>query len=280
MSADFFLSDATGLSEMIHHLAVFPEPTGAVCDFRPAICGEERLERLERFETSTLHARKKGPVMKIYDWHTGPYPARVRIAVAEKNLRSQVRFESVNLWKGEHKRPEFLAKNYSGTLPVLELDDGTFIAECTAITEYLDSLDGVRTLTGNTPRERGLIHMMSKRAELELLDAISVYFHHATPGLGPDVEIYQNREWGLRQRDKAVRGMHYFDGVLRHQSFVAGEAFSMADITVLGGLIFAGLVKLAVPGECDALLAWHEKMQARPSVQNWITMSEPNPAST
>ncbi|MEA3096771.1 glutathione S-transferase, partial [Caballeronia mineralivorans] len=139
-------------------------------------------------------------VMKIYDWHTGPYPARVRIALAEKNLQSRVQFVSVNLWKGEHKKAEFLAKNYSGTLPVLELDDGTFIAECTAITEYLDALDGAPTLTGRTPREKGLIHMMSKRAELELLDAISVYFHHATPGLGPDVEIYQNAEWGFRQR--------------------------------------------------------------------------------
>ena len=217
--------------------------------------------------------------MKIYDWHTGPYPARVRIAVAEKKLNSQVRFESVDLWKGEHKTPSFLAKNYSGTLPVLELDDGTLIAECTAITEYLDSLVGVPTLTGQTPREKGVIHMMSKRAETELLDAISVYFHHATPGLGPHVELYQNPEWGFRQRDKAVRGMRYFDGVLRKQAFVAGDAFSMADITVLGGLIFARLVDVAVPGECEALLAWHEKMQIRPSVQNWVTMSEPAEAA-
>ena len=178
-------------------------------------------------------AATKLAVMKIYDWPTGPYPARVRIAVAEKGMQSRVRFETVNLRRGEHKKPEFLAKNYSGTLPVLELDDGTLIAECTAITEYLDALGGAPTLTGRTPREKGLIHMMSKRAELELLDAISVYFHHATPGLGPDVEIYQNAEWGFRQRDKALRGMHYFDAILKRQPFVAGDAFSMADITVV-----------------------------------------------
>jgi glutathione S-transferase len=117
--------------------------------------------------------------------------------------------------------------------------------------------------------------MMSKRAELELLDAISVYFHHATPGLGPDVEIHQNAEWGFRQRDKAVRGMRYFDGVLRTQPFVAGEAFSMADITVIGGLIFAEIVKLPVPAECEALQAWYARMQERPSVKNRVTMSEP-----
>lgn len=217
--------------------------------------------------------------MKIYDWPTGPYPASVRIALAEKNLRSQVQFVLVDLYKGEHKKPEFLAKNYSGTLPVLELDDGTFIGECSAITEYLDALDGAPTLTGRTPREKGVIHMMSKRAELELLDPISVYFHHATPGLGPHVEIYQNPEWGFRQRDKALRGMRYFDGILQSQPFVAGEAFTMADITVIGGLIFAGLLKVPVPEECEALSAWYAMMQERPSVENRITMSEPDMAS-
>lgn len=109
--------------------------------------------------------------------------------------------------------------------------------------------------------------MMSKRAELELLDAISVYFHHGTPGLGPQVELYQNAEWGLRQRDKALRGMHYFDAVLRNQPYVAGNEFSMADITVIGGLVFASIVKLTVPVECDALLARYKRMQERPSVR-------------
>jgi glutathione S-transferase len=213
--------------------------------------------------------------MKIYDWHTGPYPARVRIALAEKNLQSGVEFVSVDLWKGEHKTDAFLAKNYSGTLPVMELVDGTLIAECTAITQYLDALDGVPFLTGVTPLEKGIIHMMSKRAEIELLDAISVYFHHATPGLGPHVELYQNPEWGFRQRDKALKGMRYFDGILRTQSFIAGETFSMADITVIGGLIFAALVDLQVPSDCHHLLSWHERMKQRPSVQNWVGMSEP-----
>jgi glutathione S-transferase len=186
----------------------------------------------------------KLPGMKIYDFPSGPYPTRVRIALAEKNLQSRVQFVMVDLYKGEHKKPEFIAqKNYSGTLPVLEL-------------------------TGRTPLEKGLIHMMNKRAELELLDAISVYFHHSTPGLGPDVEIYQNAEWGFRQRDKALRGMHYFDDVLKRQPFVAGEAFSMADIAVIGGLIFASIVKLPVPSKYEALQAWYARMQERPSVKN------------
>ncbi len=205
--------------------------------------------------------------MTIYDFPQGPYPTRVRIALAEKNLATCLRFVMVDLYKGEHKAPGFLAdKNYSGTVPVLELADGTCISECTAITEYLDGLDGVPTLTGRTPLEKGVIHMMSKRAELELLDAISQYFHHGTPGLGPQVELYQNPEWGFRQRDKALRGMHYFDAVLRNQPYIAGNEFSMADITVIAGLIFASIVRLEVPAECTALLAWYGRMLERPSV--------------
>lgn len=220
------------------------------------------------FDTAAL------PMMKIYDWYNGPYPARVRIALAEKGLLSKIEFIPVNLWKGEHKKPDFLAINYSGTLPVLELNDGTLIAECTAITQYLDALDGNPALTGETPVEKGVIQMMTKRAEIEFLDAVSVYFHHATPGLGPDVELYQNPEWGGRMRDKAVRGMRYFDGLLSHQPFVAGDRFSMADIAVLGGMIFSSLVNLPVPEDCHALREWHARMQQRPSVQEWRAMVE------
>lgn len=217
-------------------------------------------------------AASQQPMMKIYDWYNGPYPARVRIALAEKGLLPNVEFVSVDLWKGEHKQPAFLALNYSGTLPVLQLEDGTFIAECTAITQYLDVLDGTPTLTGRTPAEQGLVHMMTKRAEIELMDAVSVYFHHATPGLGPEVELYQNAEWGLRMRDKAVRGMHYFDGILKSRPYVAGDEFSMADIAVLGGMIFAALVDLPVPAECEALHAWHARVNERASVQAWRAM--------
>jgi len=214
-------------------------------------------------------------VMTIYDFPIGPYPARVRIALAEKNLQAQVSFVLVDLRKGQHKQTEFLKLNYSDTVPVLELDDGTLIAECTAITEYLDALDGNPILTGKTPREKGLIHMMNKRAEIELLDAISMYFHHATPGLGPEVETYQNPEWGFRQRDKALKGMGYFNDIFSRHHFVAGETFSMADITVIAGMIFAELVKLPVPPEYQALAAWYESMTQRPSVRDRVAMSRP-----
>ncbi|MBT2325735.1 glutathione S-transferase C-terminal domain-containing protein [Variovorax paradoxus] len=77
-----------------------------------------------------------------------------------------------------------------------------------------------------------------------------------------------------------LRGMHYFDAVLKKQPFVAGDAFSMADITVIGGLIFAELVELSVPAECEPLRAWYARMQERTSVQHRVTMSEPIEVST
>ena len=80
--------------------------------------------------------------MKIFDRPGFPNPARIRIVLAEKELEPQVEFVSVDLIAAEHKQPAFLEKTPSGVLPVLQLDDGTFIAECTAITEYLDNLDG------------------------------------------------------------------------------------------------------------------------------------------
>lgn len=92
--------------------------------------------------------------MKIYDFKGFPNPARVRIALAEKGLTDQVEFVNVDVPGGAHRRAEFLAKNPSGTVPVLELKDGTCIAECTAITEYLDHSSGEPTLTGKSAKER------------------------------------------------------------------------------------------------------------------------------
>ena len=204
--------------------------------------------------------------MKIYDLEAFPNPARVRIALAEKNATDKVEFVEVDVMGGEHRTPEFLAKNPGGTVPVLELDDGTTISECTAITEYIDHAFEGPSLSGKTPKERAVIHMMQRRAESKLLDAVAAYFHHATPGLGPDIETYQNREWGEKQKGKALEGMRYFDKVLGNQPFVAGDDFSMADITTFAGFAFADFAKIDVPEDCTNLVAWRERVAARPSI--------------
>jgi glutathione S-transferase len=205
--------------------------------------------------------------MKIHDFKGFPNPTRVRIAIAEKGLSDQIEFVTVNVPDGEHKTPAFTAKNPGAAVPVLELEDGTCIAECTAITEYLDNLAGLPTLTGNTAKDRAVIHMMHRRAEAGLLDAAATYFHHATPGLGPHIETYQNKEWGEKSRERALAGMRYLDGVLANRAFLAGDRFTMADITAFAGLIFADFAKIDIPSDLTHLMAWRARVADRPSVK-------------
>lgn len=212
--------------------------------------------------------------MKLYERPGFPNPARIRIVLAEKKLEQGVEFVNVDLIGAEHKALNYVSRNPFGVLPALELDDGTVLAESTAITEYLDNLDGKPALTGRTPREKGLIHMMQRRAESEVLDAVGHYFHYATPGLGPALQAFKSpdwagrKEWGEREGQRAIAGMRYFDEVLRTTPFVAGERFSMADITLLAGLWFAGAAGLAVPEELSRLKDWQARVSELPSVKN------------
>jgi glutathione S-transferase len=212
--------------------------------------------------------------MKIYDTPGFPNPARVRIVLAEKGINPLFEFVPVNLIAAEHKQPAFLAKNPNGVVPVLELDDGTCIAECVAITEYLDNLDGNPVLTGKTPREKAMIHMMQKRADDWMIDGIGIYFHYATPGLGDALQAYKNpdwagrKEWGERQLQKFKDGMRYFDGILTQTPYLAGDQFSMADITVYCALLHAAFINITVTDDYPALKAWQVKVAERPSVKN------------
>ena len=205
-------------------------------------------------------------MLRIHDYKGFPNPTRVRIAVAEKGLQDEIVFVNVNVPAAEHKTPAFLARNPAGTIPMLELDDGTHIAECTAITEFLDHINGMPVLTGATGRDRALIHMMQRRAEAGLLDAAATYFHHATPGLGPHIETYQCREWGEKSRERALAGMRYLDQVLERQPFIAGARFTMADITTFAGLLYADIAKIDVPSELGRLRAWRARVSERPSI--------------
>lgn len=212
--------------------------------------------------------------MKIYDTPGFPNPARIRIVLAEKGIEQLFEFVPVDLMAAEHKQPAFLAKNPNGVVPVLELDDGAYIAECVAITEYLDNLDGNPVLTGKTPREKAMIHMMQKRADDWMIDGIGIYFHYATPGLGAALQPYKapewagRKEWGERQLEKFKNGLRYFDGILAKTPYLAGEQFSMADITVYAALLHAAFLNITVTDEYPALKAWQAKVAERPSVKN------------
>jgi glutathione S-transferase len=187
--------------------------------------------------------------VKIYDFEGFPNPARVRIALAEKAATDKVTFVHVDVPKGEHRLPDFVRMNPSAVVPVLELDDGTTISECRAITEYIDhACEGI-SLTGKLGKERAVVHMTQRRAEQGMLDAVGTYFHHATPGLGA-LELCQNKEWGMKQHARALDGMHYFDSVLATQPFAVGENFA----------------KVEIPSGLFHLLAWRARMATHPSL--------------
>ena len=204
--------------------------------------------------------------MKIYDIENFPNPARVRIALAEKNAMDQVEFAPVDVMAGEHRTAAFRVKNPDASVPYMELDDGTVLSHCTAITEYIDGHFEGASLCGETPKERAVIHMMNRRAEAGLMDAVGAYFHHATKGLGPELETSQNKEWGLSQRDTALATMEYLDGVLAKSAYLASDSFSMADITAFAGLGFADFAGVEVSDTLKNLTAWRAKVAARPSI--------------
>ena len=205
--------------------------------------------------------------MKIYDVEGFPNPARVRIALAEKGATKDVKFIAVDVMGGEHRTEAFRAKNPDAVVPCLELSDGTYIGQCNAITEYIDAAyEEGPSLTGANAKDRAQISMMNTRAEVGLLNAVSTYFHHATPGLGPELETYQCAEWGNKQKQVAEKTMVYLDDVLATNEFLAGDSFSMADITAFAGLSFADFAKVEVPENLTNLIAWRAKVAARPSI--------------
>ena len=212
--------------------------------------------------------------MKIYDRVGAPNTARIRIVLAEKGLEDQVEYVSVDLIGAEQKAAAFLAKNPIGKIPLLELDDGLVISESTAITEYLVNLDGNPTLTGKTPREKALVHMMQRRVEQIFLEPLDDFFHYGTPGLGKALAPWRmpdwpgRKDWGKRRGDQAIRGLAYFNDVMKGRPFVALDRFSMPDITLYIGLLFADIAGLPVAPELTALKAWAEKIEEIPAVKN------------
>lgn len=201
--------------------------------------------------------------MKIYDVEGFPNPARVRMALAEKNASDAVEFIPVDVMGGEHRGAEFLAKNPDATVPCAQLECGTHIGRCTAIIEYIDGAFEGPALIGDTPKQRAITQMMNLRAEDGLVDAVGAYFHHATDGLGPDLETDQLPAMGERGKARAQSTMRYLDGVLANQDYLAGDQFTMADITAYAGLAFADFAKVEISSELGNLATWRERVAAR-----------------
>lgn len=208
--------------------------------------------------------------MKLYDYGPAPSPRRVRIFLAEKGIT--VPTVEVDLRAGEQFSEKFRAVNPDCTVPVLELDDGTRIADAIGICIYFEAIKPEPALMGSDPHSKAVIAAAQRRAEREGFYAAQEAFRNATPGLkghalpGPDG--YEQIP-GLAERGRArvQRFLAATDAALAGRHFLCGEAFSIADITTLVTIDFAKWFKLTIPDECANLRRWYDAVLARPSAK-------------
>jgi glutathione S-transferase len=203
--------------------------------------------------------------MKLYVSKYAPNPRRVSIFAAEKGIALET--VVVDLFNGDIKTPEFLAKNPMGRVPVLELDDGRTLTETRAICTYLEGLQPQPNLMGENFEERAFIEMADRQMELHLFLQIANCVRHTHPALAP-LEQPQFAEYGKSQGEKMLATAQWLDGVLAKQPYVAGERYTIADITAFCGLEFArGMLKFNA-GEAGLghLQAWRDRIAARPTV--------------
>jgi glutathione S-transferase len=202
--------------------------------------------------------------MKLYNHSMAPNPRRVRIFAAEKGIKLDQ--EEVDIFAGQNRTPQFLAKNPSGGLPVLELDDGSHLAETVAISRYLESLHPEPNLFGRDAREQAFVEMWNRRMELELMLAIGLAFQHTNPMLKG--RLRQFPEFGEDRRSAALERLTRMDRELEGRQFVAGEHFTIADITALVAVDFGQqLANIQIDPKLRALTRWHQAVSSRPSAQ-------------
>ena len=200
--------------------------------------------------------------MKLYNSNLAPNPRRVRIFLAEKGV--SIERVEVDLGKLEHKTPQFSRLNPFQTIPILELDDGTRIAESIAICRYIEALWPEPNLFGVTPLEQAMIEMWQRQLELRLLLPIAQVLRHTHPRMA-EMETPQVPEWAAVNRPRALHAMAIVDEALRERTFIAGDRFTVADVTGLVALDFAKPARIAIPPELVHLNRWHATLKARPS---------------
>jgi glutathione S-transferase len=201
--------------------------------------------------------------MLLYDSAMAPNPRRVRVFLAEKGIT--VPTVQVDIGKAQNREADFLVKNPMGGLPILELDDGTVIAESVAICRYFEETRPQPPLMGTDAKDRALVEMWNRRMELEVALPIMQTFrntHAFFKGRIPQVP-----EYGEVCRSAANKRLAWLDTVLAGREFVAGPRFTIADITLLIGIDFGRVVKIGIQPDQKHLARWHEAVSARPSAK-------------
>jgi glutathione S-transferase len=204
--------------------------------------------------------------MKIIEQARAPNPRRVRIFLAEKGIT--VPFEQIEIAKKQHRAPEFIKHNPMRQVPVLVLDDGTAISESVAICRYFEETNPTPPLFGREPREKAIVEMMNRRVELGLLSRIANVFRHTHPSMA-ELEVPQIAAWGEANRGRIGEMLELIDGELAAKPFLAGEHYSIADITALVAIDFMRPIKFERPAHLKNLDRWYTAVNARPSAKAW-----------
>ena len=199
--------------------------------------------------------------MKLHE-SPSPNARRVTVFMAEKGIECEK--VSVDIRGGENIQSEYLRKNPAGRVPVLELDDGSFISESMAICRYLEAIQPEPNLFGVSAIEIANVEMWQRRVELNLFSEIAGAFRNIT-GFFKDRETCVE-EWGRVCAEKAPKALSMFDDQLSINEYLAGERFTVADITLAITLDFAEMVKVVPLPTLDNISRWREGVVARASL--------------
>ena len=202
--------------------------------------------------------------MKILQTQTAPNPRRVRIFLAEKGI--EVPCEELDLMKGALKTPEFSKLNPLQRVPVLILDDGTPIAETMAICRYFEETKPQPALLGTGARERAIVEMWNRRMEMHLLLCVAQAFRHLHPAMA-QLEVPQVSAWGEANKPRVLEMLATMDRELATRPYIAGQTYSVADITALVAVDFMRVARIQRPAELQNLARWHADVSARPSAK-------------
>ena len=208
--------------------------------------------------------------MKFYDCATAPSPRRVRVFAAEKGIELDT--VQVDLANGEQFGAAFRRVNPDCVVPVLELEDGTCLTEVVAICQYLEEMHPEPYLFGGTAVERALISMWNIKVEQQGFIASAEAFRNAAKGLrkhaitGPD-SFEQIPELAERGRKRMQLFLNRLDEQLAEHSYIAGDNYSIADISAMVVMDFAGWIKITIPDDAGNLARWYASVSARPSAR-------------
>ncbi|MEQ8655158.1 MAG: glutathione S-transferase [Kiloniellales bacterium] len=209
--------------------------------------------------------------MKLYDFKMAPNPRRVRVFAAEKGI--DIPKVEVDLGNRSQLNSDYVAKTTLAEVPALELDDGTVITESTAICAYLEGLQPEPALMGTTPLEKAQIVMWDRRVELHGLQAVAEAFRNGNAffkdrGLAGPIDYAQIPELAERGKVRFLAFLDQLDRRLADAPYLAGDGFSIADITAMIVCDFAKVIKQGPPFDGRPnLQAWYERVSARPSAK-------------